>query len=83
MRNGWLNTYFPIRVVPVSSISTAARRVGYVGRINKELTAANDATAITGLTPTANAAGMRAFVVAAWEYNKAAARNNTRASIHG
>ena len=28
MINGWLNTYFPIRVEPVSSISTAAISVG-------------------------------------------------------
>ena len=27
-KNGWLNTYFPIRVEPVSSISTAAIKVG-------------------------------------------------------
>ena len=27
-KNGWLNTYLPIRVEPVSSISTAAIKVG-------------------------------------------------------
>ena len=40
MKNGWSTTYLPKRVEPVSSISTAASRVGYVGRTKSADTAA-------------------------------------------
>src|SRR5665647_1807663 len=83
MRNGWLNTYLPIWVVPVSSICTAARSVAYVGRTNIAETAGKAATAATGARPIARAVGMRALVVAAWEYSSVEAKNNTTASIHG
>ena len=72
-RNGWLNTYLPMRVEPVSSISTAASSVGYVGSTNSAETAGKAASAVSGLTPIANAAGMSAFAVAAWEYSSDAA----------
>ena len=65
--NGWLNTALPIRVDPVSSISTAAINVGYVGRMKSALTAANDATTVNGDTPRAIALGINAFAVAACE----------------
>src|SRR5690606_14516187 len=78
-RNGWLNTYLPIRVVPVSSSWTAARSVGYVGRTNSAETAANDATAATGEIPIESASGISARVVAAWEYSSAAAKKSTTA----
>ncbi len=51
-------------VEPVSSISTAASSVGYVGNTNSALTAAKEATAVSGATPIASAAGIRAVVVA-------------------
>lgn len=66
-KNGWLNTYLPIRVEPVSSISTAAIKVGYVGRINNADTAANAAIAASGETPNKIAVGYNAFAVAACE----------------
>ena len=50
IKNGWLKTKRPMRVVPVSSICTAATSVGYVGRINRPDTAENDAIAVSGLT---------------------------------
>lgn len=65
--NGWLKTNLPIRVEPVSSISTAAINVGYVGRTKSALTAANDATTVKGETPNNNALGINALVVAACE----------------
>jgi hypothetical protein len=52
---GWLNTALPICVVPVSSICTAARSVGYVGRMNSADTAEKAATAANGATPIARA----------------------------
>ena len=46
MKNGWLNTNFPIRVEPVSSICTAPKSVGYVGNTKSADTAAKDAIII-------------------------------------
>ena len=80
MKNGWSTTYLPKRVEPVSSISTAASRVGYVGRTKSADTAAKLATAVKGLTPTASAAGIIAFAVAACEYRSADAKKSTTAS---
>lgn len=65
--NGWLNTYFPILVDPVSSISTAATVVGYVGRRYRPVTAGKEATMTAPDTPIAAATGMKVAVVAPWE----------------
>ena len=72
IKNAWLNTYLPSLVEPVSSICTAPRSVGYVGKTNRADTAAKDATSIyaspgfAALIPkAATTTGVIAFAVAA------------------
>src|SRR6185436_8757677 len=52
-------------------------------RMNSAETAGNAATAANGATPMARAVGIRALVVAAWEYSRAEAKTSTTASSHG
>ena len=89
-KNGWLNTYFPMRLVPVSSICTAPNNVGYVGNTNKAETAANEATIIgteavfSGVMPKATiTVGIKAWVVAACEYKSILAKNKATANKNG
>lgn len=67
IKNEWLKMYFPILVVPVSSISTAATTVGYVGSRNSAEAAAKHPTRTDAGSPRAAATGMNVTVVAACE----------------
>lgn len=82
--------YLPIRVVPVSSICTAPSSVGYVGNTKRADTAAKEAMMVVtpavfvGVMPMAMiTVGIKACVVAAWEYNKVLAKNNATANKNG